>query len=107
MAEKITVSTEEMQQTLSVYSAQKGMQSAAFNNMKSAVTTLSSTWEGEAYNAFRQQFEMFYKNIQQSEEKMQDAVDELRKTSDLFLETENKAKTDAGGLDVGTSPFSS
>jgi WXG100 family type VII secretion target len=105
MAERITVSTEEMQATLSTYSTQKGAQATAFTSMNTAVNALDSVWQGDASNTFKQQFQKFYNNIRLSEEKMQDAVDELRKTSDAFTEAENANKTTFAGLDTGTSPF--
>ena len=105
MAERITVTTEEMQATLNTYTTQKGAQSTAFNNMQSTVNSLAGIWDGEASNTFKQQFQKFYNNIRQSEEKMQDAVDELRKSAELFDSAENANKTDFSGLDTGTSPF--
>jgi len=105
MAERILVSTEDMLATLSTYSSQKNAQSVAFNKMNSAVNSLQGMWEGEAANTFKQQFQKFFANIRLSEDKMQDAVDELRKSSEFFTEAEKTTGTAAGALDVGTSPF--
>ncbi len=105
MAEMIKVSTEEMQSTLNAYNTQKASQTTAYESMKNTISGLSGDWQGEASNTFQNQFQQFYTNIAMSEAKMQDAVDELAKSADLYQTAENETKGDAGSLDVGRSPF--
>ena len=106
MAEIIKVSTPEMQSTLNTYNTQKGAQSTAYQNMNTSINNLSSVWEGQAASAFRQRFQEFYRNLSMSEEKMQDCIDELRKSMGIYEEAENATNTASGNLDIGTSPFS-
>ena len=106
MAERVLVTPEEMLQTMQVYNTQKAAQSTAFNSMLNAVNTLASAWTGVAFDTFRQQFTQFHNNLKMSEAKMQDAVDELRASSEIFQSAEEKNRTAAAGLDIGTSPFS-
>ena len=106
MAETIKVSTEQMESTISSYNTQKGAQSTAYAAIKSAVSGLQGTWMGEAAQAFQDRFAQYYQNVEQSEAKMQDAVDELRKTIDLMTEAEkDKNQTTAQSLEIGTNPF--
>lgn len=105
MAEIIKVSTEAMQQTLNVYSAQKNAQATAYQAMKNAVSSLDGIWTGAAASSYQGQFQAFYNNISQAEQKMEDAVTELRQSADLYTETEGTISGVVGGLDIGSSPF--
>ena len=107
MAETIKVSTEEMQATLNTYNTQKAAQLTAYESMKTTVSGLSGGWIGEASQSFQNQFQTYYANIAQSEQKMADAVDELAKANELFTATEVQSlKSGATALEVGRSPFS-
>ena len=103
MAEIITVSLEQMTATANTYTTQKGAQATAYQAMKAAVDSVE--WTGGAAESFKAQFQEFFANIEQSEAKMQDAVDELNKSYNLFSEAEQKNTTTAASLDVGTNPF--
>ena len=46
-----------------------------------------------------------YKNLSQTEDKMNDAVDELTKAAGIYEQVENSNKSQMASLDVGTSPF--
>lgn len=106
MAELITVSTEQMQETLNTFNSQKGAQATAYTNIKSAINSV--VYEGEACTAFMTQFNQFYNNISMSEAKMADAVDELAKAQNLYVGAEiERLKTEAAALQVGRDPFAS
>ena len=47
-----------------------------------------------------------YKNIEQTEAKVQDAIEELTKTADIVNEVEAGLQSAFGNLDTGTDPFS-
>lgn len=105
MAERILVTTDEMRQTARTYqTAQNDLQSA-FADMDRALKILESCWKGPAYMAMRTQWDIAYKNIKRADDKMQDAVDELNKVSDLFDQNEASLQSSFGSLDTGTSPF--
>lgn len=103
MAEIITVSLEQMTGTANTYVTQKGAQATAYQAMKSAVQSVD--WTGASADAFRAQFDQFFANIEQSEAKMQDAVDELNKSYNLFSEASTTITTNVQSLDIGTNPF--
>ncbi|MCD7844860.1 MAG: WXG100 family type VII secretion target [Oscillospiraceae bacterium] len=105
MAEIIKVSTEEMRETVTQFvSAQSALQSA-YEWMDRAVKVLDSCWKGAAYTAMRTQWSLTYKNIEQANERMQDAIDELNKSADLFDASETGLTSIFTSLDTGTSPF--
>ena len=105
MAEVVKVSTEEMISTVNAYNTQKGAQQSAYSAMKSSVTSLHGPWMGDSAQAFQDQFAQFFSNLEQSEAKMQDAIDELRESANIFEETESATGNSARALDVGSSPF--
>ena len=77
MADRITISTEEMQTAVSAYEAQKAIKMDAIASMKSAVDAMDGSWDGPASEAFMAAFNSLYGKMMKTEEKMQDAVDEL------------------------------
>jgi WXG100 family type VII secretion target len=105
MAEIIKVSTDEMRETVSQFvSAQSSLQEA-YNRMDRAVKVLDTAWKGIAYTAMRTQWSLTYKNIERANERMQDAIDELNQTAELFDSNESVQISSFQSLDVGTSPF--
>jgi len=104
-AVRILVEIQVIANTYAVYKAKKTEQMTSFVKMNQVVQGLRSVWSGEAANTFYEKFTEFYKNIKLSEDKMQDAIDELTRSSDLFSQAEREVKSIASGLQVGTSPF--
>ncbi len=105
MAEIIKVSTEEMRNTASQYVAAQAALEEAYDRMDRAVRVLDSAWKGEAYTLMRMQWSLTYKNIERANERMQDAIDELNQSADLFDANETRQVSAFQSLDVGTSPF--
>lgn len=105
MADVITVSEEEFRNAAQKYNTQKTQLQTAYLQMSNAVRQLDGSYNGDASEAFKAQFEQLYKNIEQTEAKVQDAVDELNKAAEIFGDTELKIQTAFQNLDVGTSPF--
>ena len=105
MADVLKVTPEELQATANQFkSFQQNMQTA-YLQMSDAVRSLDTTWNGDASEQFKAQFDGMYKNLSQTEQKMTDAVDELLKAFDIYTEAENNIKSQVDALDEGTSPF--
>ena len=102
MAERILVTPEMMLQTMQQYENNKNKQMIAYLQLYRTVHSLDGVWQGEAHDAFIERFEALYNNISQSEERMQDAVDELRASSDIFQQAEDEVKSDVSALDAGS-----
>lgn len=105
MAEIIKVSTDEMRAAVTRFQSAQSQLEGAYTWMDRAVRTLDTVWIGPAYVAMRTQWELTYKNIETANERMQDAIDELNNTANLFDSNEATLQSNFQSLDVGTSPF--
>ena len=105
MADIIHVSTEQLRDAVNKYNTQKGQLQTAYLEMSNAVRTVDTTWNGDASEAFKAQFDQMYKNIEQTEQKVQDAVDELTKAAEIYDQIEQTNQQTFANLDVGTSAF--
>lgn len=105
MADIIKVSPEEMRAAVSTFKSRQTELQTAYLNMSNAVRAVDATWNGEASESFKNQFNEMYKNIEQTETKVQDAIDEVSKAAAIFEETEKKLESTIGALDTGESPF--
>lgn len=77
----------------------------AYLTMSNAVREVDSIWNGEASETFKSQFDSMYKNLEQTEAKVKDAIDEVTKAAEIYEEVEKLVAQMAGALDIGTSPF--
>jgi WXG100 family type VII secretion target len=101
MAERILVSTEEIQQTVSQYESARESKNASLSAMKSAVDALGSTWNGLASEAFMNVFASLHSNLTASDMIMEDAITELNKVAQLAEDTEKKQQQANAALDTG------
>ena len=106
MADVIKVSTEELISAVNKYSSTKTQLENAYLQMYRNVHGLDGSYIGDASEALKSQFEQMYKNIEQTEAKVEDAIEELTKTADIVNEVEDGLKAAFQNLDVGTDPFS-
>lgn len=102
----IKVSTEEMSACIARYTTEKNRLMEAFQICISASTLLAQSWAGPSFAVCCAKMAATYANLFQSEQKMDDAIDELNSVINLMDTAENKIQGDASGLDVGSSPFS-
>ena len=105
MADRIRVSTAELRTAVEKYNNVKGQIQNAYLQMSNAVREVDVSWNGAASEAYKNQFDLLYKNIEQTELKVQDAVDELLKTAEIYDEQETGISQTFADLDIGTSPF--
>lgn len=105
MADILKVTPEELQSTASQFKNYQTTLQIAYLTMSDAVRSLTTTWTGTASSQFASQFDSMYKNLSQTEEKMNDAIDELCKAHDIFQESEDAIKGQVDSLEEGTSPF--
>ena len=61
------VSGEELRSTVAKYNTQKAQLQTAYLQMSNAVRTVDGSWNGDASEAFKAQFDQLYKNIEQTE----------------------------------------
>ena len=104
-ADVLKVTPEELRNTATQFKSNLQKMQTAYLQMSDAVRNLDTSWNGEASEQFKNQFEAMYKNLSQTEDKMNDAVDELTKAAGIYEQVENSNKSQMASLDVGTSPF--
>lgn len=105
MAEIIKVSTEEMRECVTQFASAQSELQNAYTWMERSIKMLDSCWKGAAYTAMQTQWNLTYKNIETANERMQDAIDELNQTAELFDSNETSLTGNFQGLDLGDSPF--
>lgn len=105
MADIIKVSVEELRSAADKFSSCQQELQTAYLTMSNAVRALDGSYDGDASEAFKAQFDAMYKNIEQTQAKVQDAVDEVKKAAGIYEETEKALEGQFSGLDTGTSPF--
>lgn len=105
MAEIIKVSTDEMRDTVTQFTTAQSNLQEAYTWMDRAIKVLDTCWKGTAYMAMMTQWNLTYKNIETANERMQDAIDELNKSADLFDTSESNLTSGFNGLEIGSSPF--
>ena len=106
MADIIHVSTDQLREAVAKYNTCKGQLQLAYASMAAEVFKVDNSWNGDASEAFKSQFNLMYKNIEQTEAKVQDAVDEMTKAAEIYDEIEQMNQSTFANLDVGTDPFS-
>jgi len=103
--DEILVPVDEMQDSISSFkNAQDHLQNS-YRNMERAMDALEHVWSGVAQVAMRYQWHTIYGNISKADEKMDDAIDELRATLQLFTQNEQNTSSSFAALDFGESPF--
>jgi len=105
MADILKVTPAELVDTAAKFKTYQNTLKVAYLTMSDAVRHLDASWNGEASETFKAQFDAMYANLSQTEEKMDDAIDELTKAHDLYEDVEAAVKAQADALETGTSPF--
>ena len=106
MADIIKVSTQELTNAVNKYTNQKMQLQNAYLRMYRELHRLDGSYQGDASEALKNQFEQMYKNLEQTENKVHDAIDEMTKTANIVDEVEAGLQAAFSGLDTGSDPFS-
>ena len=105
MADRLTVSTSELISASDRFVRQKEKLEGTCAEIAGIVQGSLNFWHGAANDAFIQKFSVMSGQLQQTSDKMQDAVDELLKAAGIFEESETRIRANAQALDTGSSPF--
>ena len=101
----IKVSTEEMSATIGRYRAEKAKLLEALAICVKASVLLAQSWAGPSFAICCAKMANTYKNLFQSEKKIDDAINELTKTISIMSGAEKNIVSNIQSLDVGESPF--
>ena len=104
-ADRIMVSTDEMEDCIQKYQAERQKLVEALETVNEAAKELEEIWVGPACLAYMARLAEARKNITQAEQKIDDAVEELRFTIKRMKEAESNNIRAASSLSVGSSPF--
>lgn len=104
-ANVIRVSTEDMARTISKYQEERGRLMDALGICNNAAQELARSWAGPSFLAMSVRLSGTYKNLSQSLEKIDDAIDELKSTINIMDSAESSVASAAAALDIGSSPF--
>ena len=105
MANALKVSTEELKAASGEFSRHRSVLNTTCNQIANNVHSAQNSWKGKACAAYMDRFDQMYAELQQTDVKMQDAVDELLKAADIFEGSEKQTKNMMSMLETGESPF--
>ena len=104
MADRLLVSTEQMEATVTKYNDARNTMDEAFNAMDKAWDTLCQVWDGTIKATFMAQWVVIMGNIRKSDRAMERSINGLVKTHNLFSQNEAEVTSLANNLDEGTVP---
>lgn len=103
--DEILVPLDQMRDSIAGFTNAQDHLQNSYRNMERAMDALEHVWNGVAQAAMRYQWHTIYGNISQADAKMEDAIDELRATLELFTDNEQNTSASFAALDYGESPF--
>lgn len=104
MADRLLVSTEQMEATVNKYNDARSTMEQAFTAMDNAWDALCQVWDGTIKATFMSQWILIMGNIRKSDQAMAKSINGLVKSHNLFQENEDNLTSRATSLDPGTVP---
>mgnify|MGYP001611588738 CR=1 FL=1 len=83
---QISVTPEELKEQAQVYTRSKEEIEAAIQNVNSMNSTIAEEWKGAAFEAYLEQYNQLYSNVQKFEELLADINQKLNKYADTIAE---------------------
>ena len=83
---QISVTPEELKEQAQVYTRSKEEIEAAIQNVNSMNRTIAEEWKGAAFEAYLEQYNQLYSNVQKFEELLADINQQLNKYADTIAE---------------------
>ena len=103
--DEILVPLDQIEESIYSFTNAQDHLQGSYRNMERAMDSLERIWSGAAQLAMRYQWNSIYGNISQADEKMEDAINELKVTLRLFSQSEQKLTSSFIAMDSGESPF--
>ena len=104
MADRLLVSTEQMEATVTKYNDARGKMEQAFGEMDKAWNNLCQVWDGTIKTTFMAEWITIMGNIRKSDRAMEKSINGLIKSNNLFSENEDQLVSQANNLSSGTVP---
>ncbi|MBQ8110574.1 MAG: WXG100 family type VII secretion target [Clostridia bacterium] len=102
MADKILVSTSEMNATITKYNDAQSTMQEAQKSMRAALDNLNGCWKGPAWAAMMYKWTQIEANILKSQAAVNRSIVALRNTISHYDEGEDTNKSTGSSLDVGS-----
>lgn len=102
---RITVSEEEFQNAISQFSTCKDNFTNAYLQEISAVFSLDSSWNGDASEAFKTQFNQMIDKLRTSDDTMESALTYLKNALTAYQNVTSEASNAFGAMEDTTDPF--
>ena len=104
MADRLLVSTEQMEATVTKYNDARETREQAFTSMDNAWNKLCQVWDGTIKATFMAEWVVIMGNIRKSDRAMEKSINGMIKTHNLFSQNETELTSRANNLDEGTVP---
>lgn len=106
MANEMTrVSIPALEDAIRNFEMKKNSLEIAYLKISNEVRELGGTWKGESSNKFEAQFDEMYKNLKQTEERMDGAIAKLRTAMQVYQEVEDANRAAADALAEGNTAY--
>jgi WXG100 family type VII secretion target len=103
-ADRILVSTAEMNATIGKYEQAHNEMSQAFTALEQAREHIDRCWDGPAKLAYLARWANTYTNIRRSDNAIESTISSLRNVIQTMDSAEEETASKASSLDVGTTP---
>ena len=103
MADRILVSTPEMEIAIQKYENARSELQDAYSKLDSAKSHLDNCYKGPAYMALCARWASFYMNVRTADNAIDESVNGLRKTISTMETGEQNVSTGFANLDTGKS----
>ena len=103
-ADRILVSTNEMNATISKYEQAHNEMAQAFQALEQAREHIDRCWDGPAKLAYLARWANTYTNIRRSDNAIESTIASLRNVIQTMDQAEETTGSKAASLDVGTTP---
>ena len=104
MADRLLVSTEQMEATVTKYNDARQRMEQAFTSMDNAWNKLCEVWDGTIRASFMAEWVVLMGNIRKSDRAMEKSINGLIKSNNLFTQNESELQSRANNLETGTVP---
>ena len=104
MADRLLVSTEQMEATVTKYNDARQRMEQAFTSMDNAWNKLCEVWDGTIRASFMAEWVVLMGNIRKSDRAMEKSIKGLVSSHKLFQGIDDENQSRANNLETGTVP---
>lgn len=103
--DRILTSAEALATAEAKFEECKNRVQTAYLQMTSAVFTLDTTWNGEASEAFKNQYNDLQNNLKSSDTTLEKAINDLKQAKVIYNDVETQLQAVLAAMEDTTDPF--